>query len=111
MVQYRFEVAPLFHVPPAAFRPPPKVDSTVVRLVPLGSRPLVAIYESMFGEVVKRAFGQRRKTLRNALKGLVTEDQLRGVGVDPGARGETLPVRAFVAIANAAAPIRPSSSR
>jgi 16S rRNA (adenine1518-N6/adenine1519-N6)-dimethyltransferase len=111
MVQYRFDVAPLFLVPPGAFRPPPKVDSTVVRLLPLGSRAAKALDESVFAEVVKRAFGQRRKTLRNALKGMVDEDLLRGLGVDPGARGETLPVGAFVAIANAALPgVRPLSS-
>lgn len=114
MLQYRFEVEPLFVVPAGAFRPPPKVESTVVRLRPLEQARAVAADESIFGEVVTKAFGQRRKTLRNALKGCVSEDVLKALGIDPGARGEELPMPAFVAIANAiadvAAPVRRSSS-
>ncbi len=112
MLQYRFEVVLLFHVPPGTFRPPPKVDSAVVRLLPLGARAPTVNDESVLAEVVRRAFGQRRKTLRNALMGCVSEDLLRGLGLDPGVRGEVLPVDAFVAIANAAAAlgVRPSSS-
>ncbi|MBL8540304.1 MAG: 16S rRNA (adenine(1518)-N(6)/adenine(1519)-N(6))-dimethyltransferase RsmA [Betaproteobacteria bacterium] len=106
MLQYRFEVVPLFHVPPGAFRPPPKVESAVVRLLPLASRALAPRDESLLAELVRRAFGQRRKTLRNALKGLAGEDLLRGLGLDPAARAEVLPVAAFVAIANAAAEAR-----
>lgn len=114
MLQYRFEVVPLFRVPPGAFRPAPKVDSAVVRLRPLGPRAPTVNDESLLAEVVRRAFGQRRKTLRNALMGCIGEDLLRGLGLDPGARGEMLPVGAFVAIANAAAAaaarVRSSSS-
>ena len=97
-----------------SFRPPPKVESTVVRLRPLQVPAVAATDESIFAEVVTRAFGQRRKTLRNALKGLVSEDVLTALGIDPGARGEVLPLEAFVAIANAsfesASSLRPSSS-
>jgi 16S rRNA (adenine1518-N6/adenine1519-N6)-dimethyltransferase len=103
MLQYRFHVEPLFGVPPGAFRPPPKVESTVVRLRPVQVRGVAVTDESIFSEVVRRAFGQRRKTLRNALKGLVSEDALIALGIDPGARGEALSIEAFAAIANATA--------
>jgi 16S rRNA (adenine1518-N6/adenine1519-N6)-dimethyltransferase len=101
MLQYRFEVEPLFGVPPGAFRPPPNVDSTLVRLRPIVVPAMVAANESIFAEIVTRAFGQRRKTLRNALRGLVSEDALKALGVNPGARGEQLSISEFVAIANA----------
>jgi 16S rRNA (adenine1518-N6/adenine1519-N6)-dimethyltransferase len=112
MLQYRFDVEPLFGVPPGAFRPPPKVESTVVRLRPVQGPHAVAVDESIFGEVVTKAFGQRRKTLRNALKGFVSEGVLKALGIDPGVRGEVLSIAAFVAIANAVthAPVRRASS-
>jgi 16S rRNA (adenine1518-N6/adenine1519-N6)-dimethyltransferase len=103
MLQYRFEVDPLFGVPPSAFRPPPKVHSTVVRLRPVRVPAVAARDESLLAQIVTKAFGQRRKTLRNALKGLVSEDALIALGIDPGVRGEALPIAAFVAIANVAA--------
>ncbi|MET0216635.1 MAG: 16S rRNA (adenine(1518)-N(6)/adenine(1519)-N(6))-dimethyltransferase RsmA [Burkholderiales bacterium] len=114
MLQYRFSVEPLFRVPAGAFRPPPKVESAVVRLKPLRIPRQRAKDEAMLAEVVTKAFGQRRKTLRNALRGLVPEGTLVALGIDPGARGEVLPLEAFVAIANAsfesASSLRPSSS-
>lgn len=110
MLQYRFRVEALFRVPPQAFRPRPKVESAVVRLLPVASGSPTASDEKIFTQIVKRAFGQRRKTLRNALKGLVTEETLGTLGIDPGARGEVLPLEAFVAIANASA-ASPSSLR
>jgi 16S rRNA (adenine1518-N6/adenine1519-N6)-dimethyltransferase len=101
MLQYRFDVEPLFRVPPSAFRPPPKVESTVVRLRPVRVPLVAATDDSILSEVVRRAFGQRRKTLRNALKGLLSEGALGALGIDPGARGEVLSIAGFVAIANA----------
>jgi 16S rRNA (adenine1518-N6/adenine1519-N6)-dimethyltransferase len=103
MLQYRFDVDPLFSVPPGAFRPPPKVESAVVRLRPLRTPRFTVKDEAAFSEVVTRAFGQRRKTLRNALKAVVPEQVLAALGIDPGARGEVLSPEAFAAIANAAA--------
>lgn len=103
MLQVRFRIQRLFGVPAGAFRPAPKVDSAVTRLVPLGEgRPRIAD-EALFGRVVAAAFGQRRKTLRNALKTFANEDQLERAGVAPGARGETLSVADFVRLANALA--------
>lgn len=96
MLQSRFRVTRLFTVPAGAFRPAPKVGSAVARLVPLGaSRPAVAD-EALFARIVGAAFGQRRKTLRNALSGLADEAALRAAGIDPGVRGETLSVDDYV---------------
>jgi 16S rRNA (adenine1518-N6/adenine1519-N6)-dimethyltransferase len=93
----------LFSVPPGAFRPAPKVDSAVVRLTPLrDSRPRLAD-EALFVRIVAAAFGQRRKTLRNALKTLASETDLESAGIAPGARGETLSIADFVRLTNALA--------
>ncbi|MEW5892887.1 MAG: 16S rRNA (adenine(1518)-N(6)/adenine(1519)-N(6))-dimethyltransferase RsmA [Pseudomonadota bacterium] len=98
MLQARFRIAKLFNVPPGAFRPPPKVDSAVVRLAPLPPEAIPYRNARSFAEVVARAFGQRRKTLRNTLKNLVAAEQLTALGIDPGRRGETLSVAEFAKI-------------
>jgi len=101
MLQYRFTVDPLLRVPPGAFTPPPKVDSAVVRMAPLGaSRPL-ARDDARFAAVVAAAFSQRRKTLRNATRALVTDEAFARAGIDPGRRGETLSVKEFIALSDA----------
>lgn len=100
MLQYRWQVEPLFDVPPEAFRPQPKVWSSVVRLQPHPLPPHPVHDEAVLARVVAAAFGQRRKTLRNALATLVSEAELSALGIDPGARGETLAVAAFADIAN-----------
>jgi 16S rRNA (adenine1518-N6/adenine1519-N6)-dimethyltransferase len=100
MLQARFRVDKLFTVPPGAFRPPPKVDSAIVRLVPLPAEAVPYRDHGIFAEVVGRAFGQRRKTLRNTLKGLVEEALFAELGIDPARRGETLSVAEFAALAN-----------
>jgi 16S rRNA (adenine1518-N6/adenine1519-N6)-dimethyltransferase len=103
MLQVRFRIERLFTVPPGAFRPAPKVESAVVRLTPLrDARPSLAD-EGLFARIVTAAFGQRRKTLRNALKTLAGEADLERAGIAPGARGETLSVVDFVRLANALA--------
>ena len=101
MLQAYCEVTPLFNVPPAAFRPPPKVDSAVVRLRPLPPAEIAVQDRRQFAAVVKQAFGQRRKTLRNALSGTASSEQMQAVGIDPGARAETIAVERFIALANA----------
>jgi 16S rRNA (adenine1518-N6/adenine1519-N6)-dimethyltransferase len=100
MLQYRFVAQRLLRVPAGAFRPAPQVESAFLRLVPHRPLPVAALDERVFAEVVTRSFGQRRKTLRNALRGLVEADELAALGVDPGRRAETLPVEAFVRIAD-----------
>jgi len=101
MLQVRFRVERLFTVPAGAFRPAPKVESAVVRLTPLRDARPSLVDEALFARIVTAAFGQRRKTLRNALKTLADEGDLERVGIAPGARGETLSVVDFVRLANA----------
>lgn len=100
MLQVTFRMSRLFIVPPGAFRPAPKVDSAIVRLVPLGPAQPAIDDPVLFARIVAAAFGQRRKTLRNALSTITDETALRRAGIDPGARGETLAVADFVRLAN-----------
>ncbi|HPF58074.1 MAG TPA: 16S rRNA (adenine(1518)-N(6)/adenine(1519)-N(6))-dimethyltransferase RsmA [Candidatus Competibacteraceae bacterium] len=101
MLQYRCQVESLFTVEPEAFYPPPKVQSAVVRLVPRETLPVIVQDEKRFAEVVRQAFSQRRKTLRNSLCGLLDADRIKAAGVDPGARPETLDLAAFAALSDA----------
>jgi len=103
MLQLRFRVERLFTVPAGAFRPAPKVESALVRLTPLRDARPSLVDEALFARIVTAAFGQRRKTLRNALKTLADEGDLERAGIAPGARGETLSVADFVRLANALA--------
>jgi 16S rRNA (adenine1518-N6/adenine1519-N6)-dimethyltransferase len=103
MLQYRFAMALVLRVPPGAFTPPPKVDSAVVRMVPLGVERVCAHDEAFFTRVVAAAFEQRRKMLRGALRGIVEPRAFEVAGIDPTRRGETLSVAQFVALADAAA--------
>jgi 16S rRNA (adenine1518-N6/adenine1519-N6)-dimethyltransferase len=100
MLQYRFAMEILVRVPPGAFTPPPKVDSAVVRMVPLGPGRPVARDEARFAAIVAAAFGQRRKTLRNALRSVEPAVAFEAAGIDAGRRGETLGVREFIALAD-----------
>ena len=103
MLQAWCQVQPLFVVPPGAFRPPPKVDSAVVRLVPRDPATIGIADRARFAEVVRAAFGQRRKTLRNALHGVCGPEQFEAAGVSSDARAEQIGVAAFIALANASA--------
>jgi 16S rRNA (adenine1518-N6/adenine1519-N6)-dimethyltransferase len=103
MLQYRFAMDACLRVPPGAFTPPPKVDSAVVRMAPLREGRVVAKDEALFERIVLGAFTQRRKTLRNAVRGLVEPEAFARAGIDPVRRGETLGVAEFVALADAAA--------
>jgi 16S rRNA (adenine1518-N6/adenine1519-N6)-dimethyltransferase len=100
MLQYRFEMEKLIDVPPDAFRPPPKVDSAVVRLLPLPATALRAKDERLFADTVAAAFSQRRKTLRNTLGHIVKPDELDTLSVDSQRRAQTLSVEEFVRIAD-----------
>ena len=99
MLQLACRVEPLFEVPPEAFRPPPKVDSAVVRLLPLAAHERHDAPAADVHAVVKAAFGQRRKTLANARKPLLDSDAIRRADVDPKARAETLAPDDFVRLA------------
>lgn len=99
MAQFHATMAQLFDVPPEAFDPPPKVDSSVIRLTPremsVSERALGAPLE----QVTRQAFSQRRKTLRNALSGMLSEAQIESVGIEASARAETISVAGFLALA------------
>ncbi len=101
MVQYRCRVEPQFHVPPGAFNPPPKVTSTFVRLVPHTEPPVSVPDEATLNAVVTRAFAQRRKTVRNTLKGLLAPAAVEQAGIDPTLRPEQLTLEDFAALARA----------
>jgi 16S rRNA (adenine1518-N6/adenine1519-N6)-dimethyltransferase len=104
MLQAYCTVTPLFKVPPGAFRPPPKVDSAVVRLVPRAPDSIGVADRSHFAHVVRAAFGQRRKTLRNALNGVADSAAIEAAGLDPGARAEQIEVAGFIRLANSLVP-------
>jgi 16S rRNA (adenine1518-N6/adenine1519-N6)-dimethyltransferase len=100
MLQYRFDMELLLEVAPDAFSPPPQVDSAVVRMLPRPKALLTAVTEAGLGHVVRRAFAQRRKTLRNSLSGLLESEDYSTLGIAPGLRAENLTVADFVAIGN-----------
>lgn len=99
MLQLVCRIEPLFEVPPGAFRPPPKVDSAVVRMVPLPPERLPQADPARLHAVVKAAFAQRRKTLSNALKQVMDAESIRSADVDPKARAEALSPADFVRLA------------
>lgn len=100
MLQYRFECAHLFDVPPGAFKPAPKVMSAIVNLRPRPVEQLTASDPALLEAIVKAAFGQRRKTLRNTLREHLDAADWEALGIDPSRRGETLEVADYVRIAN-----------
>lgn len=100
MTQYFCKVQPLFEVGPGAFRPAPKVDSAIVRLVPHETLPNPARDLKTLQAVVRTAFNARRKTLRKALGGMVSVAQLQNLGINDGLRPENLALADYVAIAD-----------
>ena len=102
MVQYFCDTHYLLKIGPGAFSPPPKVDSAVVYLKPWATPPYIANDPDHFADLVAQAFSQRRKTLRNTLKGMVSTEQMESLGIDPQRRAETLSVEDFVKLANLA---------
>ncbi|WP_310451619.1 16S rRNA (adenine(1518)-N(6)/adenine(1519)-N(6))-dimethyltransferase RsmA [Sulfuritalea sp.] len=116
MLQYRYHMERLFIVPPGAFNPPPKVDSAIVRMIPVdfsrvgaGSLcvpgiPLrgqvTATDPALFAKVVTAAFSQRRKMLRNTLREFISEADLAALGITPTARAEDIAVADYVRLAN-----------
>ena len=100
MLQAYCMVTPLLLVPPGAFRPAPKVDSAVVRLLPKPAEAIHVADRRIFANVVRAAFGQRRKTLRNALQGVADVAAIEAAGLRPDARAEQVEVAGFVHLAN-----------
>jgi len=98
MVQYYCKVEPLFPVPPTAFDPPPKVDSAIVRLTPHRELPVTTVSPEHLGKLVTTAFNQRRKTVRNALKSVVTDDILQQAGINPEWRPEQISLAQYASL-------------
>lgn len=100
MVQYHCRVEQLFIVGPESFHPPPKVDSAIVRLTPHSTLPHPARNYACLERIVREAFNQRRKTIRNTLKNLLSEDAIQAAGVDSTKRPEQLSLADFVRLAD-----------
>ncbi|WP_410686611.1 16S rRNA (adenine(1518)-N(6)/adenine(1519)-N(6))-dimethyltransferase RsmA [Avibacterium paragallinarum] len=100
MAQYFCQVMPVLEVPPTAFKPAPKVDSAVVRLIPHSTLPHPVKDLYWLNRVCTQAFNQRRKTLRNALSTLFSAEDLTALGVDLNARAENLSIADYARLAN-----------
>lgn len=98
MLQWRYEIESLIDVPPECFDPPPRVDSAVVRMVPLAVPPLDAAQAVLLGELVAVAFSQRRKMLRNTLGQWLASRAVEPEGFDLQRRAEEVPVDDYVAL-------------
>lgn len=101
MAQYYCDVQSLFEVPPEAFQPRPKVQSAIVQLTPHTSLPHIADNVEQLQSLLRIVFNQRRKTLRNSLKGLLDADAIEALGIDPAQRPENLSPQQFVELSNA----------
>ena len=101
MLGCHFDIEALFDVGPDAFDPPPEVMSRIVRLAPLPVGTYDINDEGLFAGLVSKAFSQRRKTIRNSLRGMVDVETLEFVGIDPGLRPEAIAIADYVSLANA----------
>lgn len=100
MLQYRFHMEKLLDVPPESFRPAPKIDSAIVRMIPVPHKEILVQDEKLFADVVMAAFGQRRKTLRNTLRGHLAEEDFAQLGIDSQLRAENLGWLDYARISN-----------
>ena len=100
MMQYYCDASYLFHVPPSSFSPPPKVDSAVIHLVPHKQLDSTLKDKTILDQIVKTAFSQRRKTIRNSLSNLVSAEQFEKTGINPKLRAENLSLKDFITLSN-----------
>lgn len=100
MLQYFFDMEMLIEVPPESFTPAPKVDSAVVRMIPVKNRIGAAQNFKHFSDLVRNAFHQRRKTIRNNLKGIAGDEDLQAVGIEPQQRAEEIAPECYVKLSN-----------
>ena len=100
MMQYFCRCDYLFDVPPGCFSPPPKVDSSIIRLIPHSEPPVQVDDLEVLESIVKAAFNQRRKTIGNSLKKLLTRDQIESLDINPTARAENLSLAEFAKLSN-----------
>jgi 16S rRNA (adenine1518-N6/adenine1519-N6)-dimethyltransferase len=101
MLQYRYRIQKLFDVLPEAFDPPPRVTSSIVRMIPLGTERLRAQSDALFARVVQRAFSQRRKMLRGVLSEWTAMIPWESLGIEPTWRAEQVSVAGFIGITDA----------
>lgn len=100
MIQYFCTTDELFLVPPSSFSPPPKIDSQIIRLTPHRDIPYLAENYNLFSDIVRNAFTQRRKTIRNSLRNFMSEKDMINININPQLRAENISVEEFVRIAN-----------
>ncbi|MEL7448812.1 MAG: 16S rRNA (adenine(1518)-N(6)/adenine(1519)-N(6))-dimethyltransferase RsmA [Pseudomonadota bacterium] len=103
MLAQHCSVEALFDIDPSAFKPPPRVQSSFVRLVPLTEAPFQVDDQAVFSATVAQAFSMRRKTLRNGMRGLLEAADIEALDINPGARPETVSPADFARLANAVA--------
>jgi 16S rRNA (adenine1518-N6/adenine1519-N6)-dimethyltransferase len=108
MTQFYCQTQKLFDVSPMAFSPPPKVDSSVIRLTPNPSQLYQPKSVTHFAEIVKNTFNFRRKTIRNSLKPYLSEAEIEKLGIDPNKRPQELSIDEFILISDVSSPA-PSS--
>ena len=96
MMQLYFRISPLFTVAPQCFRPVPRVESAIIRMVPRTSPAISQDEHDAFATLVRQAFSQRRKTLKNTLRGLCDTEQIDAAGIDPGKRPQELSVDDYI---------------
>lgn len=101
MAQYYCQIIPVLEVPPTSFKPAPKVDSAVVKLIPYQQKPYPVNDVKILSRVTTEAFNQRRKTIRNSLSNMFTAEQLVQLNIDPNLRAENLTVEQYCQLANA----------
>ncbi|WP_153913563.1 16S rRNA (adenine(1518)-N(6)/adenine(1519)-N(6))-dimethyltransferase RsmA [Shewanella sp. TC10] len=100
MAQYFCKVVPVLEVPPESFKPAPKVDSAVVRLLPYDVKPYPCKDVNVLRHLCTTAFNMRRKTLRNNLKQMITDEEFTQLNIDSTLRPEQISVEQYVALAN-----------
>ena len=101
MAQYYCQIIPVLEVPPTSFKPAPKVDSAVVKLIPYKQKPYLVNDVKVLSRITTEAFNQRRKTIRNSLGNLFTAEQMLELDIDPNLRAENLTVKQYCLLANA----------
>lgn len=101
MLQYRYRIQKLFDVSPDAFDPPPRVTSSIVRMIPLGAERLRAQSDTLFAQVVQRAFSQRRKMLRGVMGEWTALIPWQALNIEPTWRAEQVSVAGFVGMTDA----------
>ena len=100
MAQYFCQIIPVLEVPPTSFKPAPKVDSAVVKLIPYKEKPYQVNDVKILSRVTTEAFNQRRKTIRNSLSNMFTAEQLVELNIDPNLRAENITVQQYCQLAN-----------